>query len=101
MADPGAQDRDTTSTAGQVGGLIQGVLLDRLMIGLVLMGLIDVVAAFSEASGVARVGVLLIGVVAIVVPVISWRAKWSDRLGWAVGLLLLVLVFAGFAWAVA
>jgi hypothetical protein len=89
------------STAGAFGRAVQGLVLERFAVGVVLMGLVDLVAAFAEATGTARVLALVVGAGVVVVTVVGWRRRWSDSAMWAAMLVAGAAAFTAFVVAVA
>lgn len=89
------------STTGAFGRAVQGLVLERLAVGVVLIGLVDVVAAFAGATGAARVLALVVGAGVVVVTVVGWRRRWSDPAMWGAMLVAGAAAFTAFVAAVA
>jgi hypothetical protein len=96
---PTRSDR-SGSTAGAFGRMVQGMVLERFTIGVVLMGLVDIVAAFAEATGAARVLALVVGAGVVVVTIVGWRRRWPDPVMWGAMLVAAAAAFAAFVVAV-
>ncbi|MEI2712511.1 MAG: hypothetical protein V9G04_04235 [Nocardioides sp.] len=88
------------STARAMGRAVQGVLLERVMVGVALMALVVVAAGFLEATGGVRLAVVGVGAVSLLGWLIWLRSRWSDPISWAFGLSALVAQMAAFFLAV-
>jgi len=77
---------------------IQGLVLERLTVGMVVIASALIVYGAVEGRGVARGVAVLVGVIGVAAPVASWRLHWADALTWLVLLPLIVAIFASFAW---
>lgn len=86
------------STAGTAARAIQGVMLERLAVGMVVIALALLVYGAVDGRGAARIAAVLVGLLGIGVPLAGWRLRWSDTLMWLVLVPLLVAIFASFAW---
>lgn len=104
---PGPLDRDEPgseaeqgSTLGAFGQMMQGVVLERLTIGVVLVGLVVVAAGLIEGTGIARLAAVVIGLGACALAVTGWRLRWRDARMWAAMLAAGAAELAAFALAV-
>lgn len=93
---------DTQSGAARtLLALVLGVVLDQLAVGSVVIGLVLTAYASTEADGPARPGAVVVGVLAVVMPFVSWKRHWSDTVSWLVLGPLALAVLAAFVWAAA
>jgi hypothetical protein len=91
---------DSDSTVGAFGRAVQGVVLERFTIGVVLMALVDLVAAFAEADGARRVLACVVGLGVLAVTATGWRRHWPDPVMWGAMLVAGAATFAAFVVAV-
>ena len=96
---PDNPDNDHGSAWGAAARAIQGFILDELATGTLLLGLVLMAYAAVETRGPVLVAGLLVGTASVVVPLISWHRRWSDRASWLGMIPLLVSILAVFAWA--
>ena len=94
---PGSREESTARAAGRA---LQGLVLERLTLGVVLLGIVVVAAGLLEAEGARRLLVVLAGVVVAAVPVLGWRRQWGDQAMWGAALVCTALGFAAFVAAV-
>lgn len=87
------------STLEAAAKAIQGIVLERLAVGMVLIALVLILYGAVEATGAARVGAVTVGIAGVVMPLASWRLHWSDAAGWLTLLPLTVAILVAFAWA--
>ena len=86
------------STSGAAGRAIQGLLLERLAVGMVLAAFLLLAYGAVEGRGAARVAAVAVGALGISAPLAGWRLHWSDSAMWLVLLPTVVAIFVSFAW---
>lgn len=98
MSTPLPGGRPGASTTAAAARAIQGVILERLAVGMVVIALALLVYGAVEGRGPARAVAVVVGVLGIAAPLAGWRLHWSDAVTWLVLLPLMVAILASFAW---
>ena len=86
------------STTAAAARAIQGVVLERLAVGMVVIALALLVYGAVDGRGLARWAAVAVGVLGVAAPLASCRLHWSDAVSWPVLLSLVVAIFVSFAW---
>lgn len=77
-----------------LGFLAQSWMLDELLFGLAILGLVDILVATDGDDAIEATIAVIIGVSAIAVPLLAYFRRWSDQTKWT---LMLPLAAASFA----
>ncbi|WP_114423728.1 hypothetical protein [Nocardioides houyundeii] len=95
MSTPESEESTVTAAARA----LQGLVLERLAVGMVVIALALIVYGAVEGGGAARVFAVTVGVLGVVMPLAGWRLHWSDAVMWLVLLPLTLGILVAFSWA--
>ena len=96
---PRTPEQPPRSAARELAHLLQGVVLDRTALGVVLLGIVVVLAGLLEATGAARAVAIAVGALGALAVLVGWRRHWRDRVLWPVVLGAAVAELAAFVTA--
>lgn len=86
------------STLTAAARAVQGLVLERLAVGMVVIALALIAFGVIEVTGAARAVAVIVGFLGVVMPFAGWRRHWSDAVMWLVLLPLAVAIMVAFSW---